>query len=438
MSSAAQTTGADPGVVRARRAGARRGRPARCGSCRRSRRATRAASGPAHRRARAPGAARRRAGPTRRARTTSFAARSMRRSGCSSGADLTALEALYLERARELSLEAAMCAAAGTLEVAAPRPRTLRTARRRRSRARRRRSAPRGSPSRSPGAAEATIASDDPDPASLLSRMQRGRRAPAPSFRVVAQPVARAARGHRRARHPGRHGTSGAGGGRAPHGAPRDRGPRAAARAVGARRRRSHFRIGTARGHRRPGGPRRLARGARGAARPTAPPRQLAARHRTVEAMLAGASFADVASDARRRARPRRRGGRRRRRARLPRRRRVRIRASVASACTSNRSCACARHLAGAPARRRRPRLRAGLRSTRSTTLRPLRPRRVAGPGRRVYFVTSSGTVTQSAPPWSSCTTIQMKFCAGAPARVLGEKKSLLVPLGIESVNAGS
>ena len=48
-----------------------------------------------------------------------------------------------------------------------------------------------------------------------------------------------------------------------------------------------------------------------------------------------------------------------------------------------------------------------------------------------------SGTVTQSAPPWSSCTTIQMKFVAGIDEPVLGDTYSSFVPLGIESVTIG-
>ena len=142
--------------------------------------------------------------------------------------------------------------------------------------------------------------SDDPDPASLLSRMRAAVGRLRLPFSVVASAVARAARGDRRARHPGRDGPPRAGRRRRPHGPPRDRGARAPARPVDAR----HLgplphRNGA--GHRRPGGPRRPARGARWLPRPA--PAQAARR-----AALGGRS------DARRRVVRRRRvrAGRRR------------------------------------------------------------------------------------------------------------------------------
>jgi hypothetical protein len=207
--------------------------------------------------------------------------------------DLTALEALHLDRARELSLEAAMCASAGRPELA-----ELASARFRPHEPAVARAASAlcatwlAEPC--PPDAEAKLASDDPDPASLLSRMSAAVGRLRLPFSVVASPwlAPLAATGERVILvATGRlvteedtlrtvlHEIEG-------HARPRAQSMLASS---------SHFRIGTARGiddqegravllEERAGllGPRRR--------------RQLAARHWAVEAMLGGASFADVAS----------------------------------------------------------------------------------------------------------------------------------------------
>jgi hypothetical protein len=207
--------------------------------------------------------------------------------------DLTAPEALYLDRARELSREAAMCASAGTRELATLararfEPREPAVARAASALA----SAWLADPC--PPAPDALVASDDPDPASLLSRMSAAVGRLRLPFSVVACPwlAPLAATGERVILvATGRlvaeedtlrtvlHEIEG-------HAQPRARSIRAGS---------AHFRIGTARGvddqegravllEERAGllGPRRR--------------RQLAARHRAVQAMLDGASFADVTS----------------------------------------------------------------------------------------------------------------------------------------------
>jgi hypothetical protein len=207
------------------------------------------------------------------------------------------LESLHLDRVRELSLEAAMCAAAGTDEVA---------------RLARRRFEPRDAPldrrvagvasalckawlaEPFPAAGESSIASDDPDPRSLLSRMGAAVGRLRLPFTVVATPwlAPLAATGERvilvatgrlvpeeDATRTVLHEIEG-------HARPRARSAFAPL---------AHFRVGTARGvddqegravllEERAGllGPRRR--------------RQLAARHWAVEAMLAGACFPEVAS----------------------------------------------------------------------------------------------------------------------------------------------
>ncbi len=207
--------------------------------------------------------------------------------------DLTELEALYLDRARELSLEAAMCASAGGRELVElartrfePRERGIAQAASALS------AAWLGEPS--PPPAEATIASDDPDPTSLLSRMRAAVGRLKLPFSVVTSPwlAPLAATGERvilvttgrlvpdeDAVRTVLHEIEG-------HARPRARAMHATS---------PHFRIGTARGiddqegravllEERAGflGPRRR--------------KQLAARHWAVEAMLGGASFGDVAS----------------------------------------------------------------------------------------------------------------------------------------------
>jgi hypothetical protein len=209
----------------------------------------------------------------------------------------TALDALYLDRARELSLEASMCAAAGTSDLA---------------RLARARFEPRGAheggvaaaasglcaswlaeprPARSP----ANLASDDPDPASLISRMSAAVGRLRLPFAVVATPhlAPLAATGERvilvatgrlvaeeDAVRTVLHEIEG-------HARPRARAMSAAP---------AHFRIGTARGIDDQEGRAVLLEERAGLLGP-ARRRQLASRHRAVEAMLAGASFADVARD---------------------------------------------------------------------------------------------------------------------------------------------
>jgi hypothetical protein len=208
--------------------------------------------------------------------------------------DLTPLEALHLDRARELSLEAAMCASAGTLALA------------RLARARFEPREPAFARAASalcaawlaepfPPAVPATIASDDPDPASLLSRMSAAVGRLRLPFSVVASPwlAPLAATGERviliatgrlvleeDARRTVLHEIEG-------HARPRTQSMLAAS---------SHFRIGTARGIDDQEGRAVLLEERAGFLSPRRR-RQLAARHWTVEAMLAGASFADVAYD---------------------------------------------------------------------------------------------------------------------------------------------
>jgi hypothetical protein len=206
--------------------------------------------------------------------------------------DRTRLDALYLDRARELSVEAAMCACVGTVDVARL--------------ARARFDAPDEVTARAgsalcvtwlaegpPDPGEDCIASDAPDPRSLLSQMRAAVGRLRLPFKVVATPwlAPLAATGERvilittdrlvpdeDARRTVLHEIDG-------HARPRARAAQASL---------SLFRTGTARGiddqegravwlEERAGllGPRRR--------------RQLAARHRAVETMLAGASFADVA-----------------------------------------------------------------------------------------------------------------------------------------------
>ncbi len=205
----------------------------------------------------------------------------------------TALDALYLDRARELSLEAAMCAAAGRPELAGL------------ARARFEPREPAVADAASalcaawlaeptPPAAEACVRSDDPDPASLLSRMSAAVGRQRLPFSVVACPwlAPLAATGERvilvatgrlvPERDTVRtvlHEVEG-------HARPRAQSARAAS---------AHFRIGTARGIDDQEGRAVLLEERAGLLGPGRR-RQLASRHRAVEAMLGGASFADVAS----------------------------------------------------------------------------------------------------------------------------------------------
>jgi hypothetical protein len=207
--------------------------------------------------------------------------------------DLTPLEALHLDRARELSLEAAMCAAAGKRELSGlararfepHEPAVARAA-----------SALRADwlAEPCPPAALATLASDDPDPASLLSRMKAAVGRLRLPFSVVASPwlAPLAATGERVILvATGRLVADEDAARTVLHEIEGHARPRARSMAAGS----AHFRTGTARGiddqegravwlEERAGwlGPRRR--------------RQLAARHWTVEAMLGGASFADVAA----------------------------------------------------------------------------------------------------------------------------------------------
>jgi hypothetical protein len=209
----------------------------------------------------------------------------------------TALDALYLDRARELSLEASMCAAAGTSELA---------------RLAKARFEPRGARAGAVAAAaselcaswlaepppprsRASLASDDPDPGSLISRMSAAVGRLRLPFAVVATPhlAPLAATGERvilvatgrlvaeeDAIRTVLHEIDG-------HARPRAHAMSAAP---------AHFRIGTARGVDDQEGRAVLLEERAGLLGP-ARRRQLASRHHAVEAMLAGASFADVARD---------------------------------------------------------------------------------------------------------------------------------------------
>jgi hypothetical protein len=206
----------------------------------------------------------------------------------------TPLDALYLDRVRELSLEAAMCASAGTSALA-PLARA--------------RFEPRG-PGTARAAAElcaawlaeacpplgeATMASDDPHPGSLLSRMSAAVGQLRLPFAVVATPhlaplaatgerailVATARMVHEEdAIRTVLHEVEG-------HARPRAQALRAST---------PHFRIGTARGIDDQEGRAVLLEERAGLLGPRRK-RQLASRHRAVESMLAGASFEDVAED---------------------------------------------------------------------------------------------------------------------------------------------
>ncbi|HEY4014595.1 MAG TPA: tyrosine/phenylalanine carboxypeptidase domain-containing protein [Polyangiaceae bacterium] len=202
------------------------------------------------------------------------------------------LHLLYLARVRELSLEAALCAAAGTKEVGG---------------LARRRFAPVNAASAAaaselceawitegaPAPAGYPILSDDPDPRSLLSQMRRAVGALRLPFAVVARPslAALAATGDRfilvaagrpvhdeDAARTVLHEVEG-------HACPRARAAGAAVTLV---------RAGTARGMDDQEG-RALVLEERAGMLGARRRRQLAARHRAVEAMLDGASFADVA-----------------------------------------------------------------------------------------------------------------------------------------------
>jgi hypothetical protein len=202
------------------------------------------------------------------------------------------LHALYLARVRELSLEAALCAAAGTPEVEG---------------LARRRFAPvdraslqtasglcKAWLSEAPGATDApTIGSDDPDPRSLLSQMRRAVGELRLPFAVVARPAlaALAATGDRcilvaagravleeDAARTVLHEVEG-------HARPRARAVHATTALV---------RIGTARGVDDQEGRALVLEDRAGMLGPRRR-RQLAARHHAVEAMLDGASFAEVA-----------------------------------------------------------------------------------------------------------------------------------------------
>jgi hypothetical protein len=207
--------------------------------------------------------------------------------------DLTALEALYLDRARELALEAAMCASAGTRELAGlarsrfePRERGLARAA----------SALCGGwlAEPPPPCSEAMVASDSLAPTSLLSRMKAAVGRYRLPFSVVTSPwlAPLAATGERvilvttgrlvpdeDAVRTVLHEIEG-------HARPRARSMQAAS---------AHFRIGTARGIDDQEGRAILLEEQAGFLGPRRR-KQLAARHWAVEAMLGGASFADVAS----------------------------------------------------------------------------------------------------------------------------------------------
>jgi hypothetical protein len=207
--------------------------------------------------------------------------------------DLTPLEGLYLDRARELSLEATMCASAGTrglAELARARfePRDREVGRAASALCADWLAEP------CPPSVEGTVASDDPDPTSLLSRMRAAVGRLRLPFSVVTSAwlAPLAATGERvilvatgrlvpeeDAARTVLHEIEG-------HARPRARAMLATS---------LHFRIGTARGIDDQEGRAVLLEeraGFLGARRR----RQLAARHRAVEAMLDGASFADVAS----------------------------------------------------------------------------------------------------------------------------------------------
>jgi hypothetical protein len=207
--------------------------------------------------------------------------------------DLTALEALYLDRARELALEAAMCASAGTralAELATARfePRDRRIARAGSALCAAWLEEPRPQP------VEGTIASDSLDPTSLLSRMKTAVGRYRLPFSVVTSPwlAPLAATGERvilvttgrlvpeeDAVRTVLHEIEG-------HARPRARSMQATS---------AHFRIGTARGIDDQEGRAILLEDRAGFLGPRRR-KQLAARHWAVEAMLDGASFADVAS----------------------------------------------------------------------------------------------------------------------------------------------
>jgi hypothetical protein len=205
----------------------------------------------------------------------------------------TPIDALYLERVRELTLEATLCTSAGPETIGplarqrfAPDPRATRAAS---ELARVWLEEPWAPPS------GATVVSDDPDPRSLLSRMRSAVGDLRLPFSVVAQPslAPLAATGeHVILVAPGRlvhdedarrtvlHEIEG-------HARPRARSQRSSL---------ALLRGGTARGVDHQEGRALLLEERAGFLGPRRK-RQLAARHRAVEAMVEGASFTDVALD---------------------------------------------------------------------------------------------------------------------------------------------
>jgi hypothetical protein len=209
--------------------------------------------------------------------------------------ELSPLDGLYLERTRELAVEAAMCAAAGRPELArlaaarfAPQPRDRHLAWEASALGAEWLAEPAGASS------ESRLATDDPAPRSLLSRMRAAVGRLRLPFAVVASPwlAPLAATGERvilvatgrlvsdeDARRTVLHEVEG-------HARPRAQSAFAAS---------PHFRIGTARGIDDQEG-RAILLEERAGLLGSRRRRQLAARHWAVDAMLEGACFADVAS----------------------------------------------------------------------------------------------------------------------------------------------
>jgi len=203
----------------------------------------------------------------------------------------TPLDELYLARVRELSVEVALCAAAGTKQIGPLARQRFGPDARFAPAASELSRVWMGAPAEAPGGI--TVVSDDPDPRSLLSRMRAAVGELKLPFSVVAQRslaplaatgehvilVATGRRVHDEdARRTVLHEIEG-------HARPRAR-SRAASTAL--------LRAGTARGIDDQEGRALLLEERAGFLGPRRK-RQIAARHRAVEAMLEGASFGDVA-----------------------------------------------------------------------------------------------------------------------------------------------